>query len=114
LVSTVKSFSYDPDEKGEVMEKLTDIRWRERLSDSEVIIKAIEEYVEHHGKGNDSYTLENFVDSDFKCTPAFFGKQASWQKYLDAMSESEYKKNCKQLDVINELFNSKWKDFTHK
>ena len=46
------------------------IRWREHKSMSEIVRKAINEYIEKHSEGNDSFRLDIWVnDSTFKAVP---------------------------------------------
>jgi hypothetical protein len=63
------TFYIDPQEK----ESLEEIRWRERKSMSEIIRKAIDEYIRLHAEGNDTYTLDNWeLNQTMQAIPNIF------------------------------------------
>lgn len=80
----VKSY-YVPDDKEsqDVIEKLQEIRWRERKSESQIIMMAIKEYVSNHEEGNDTFTLDSFVSNpELEATPALGQPTSKLDEYL--------------------------------
>ena len=66
------------------------IRWRERASKSEIVRRAVEEYVKNHGAGNSAFTLDNWKEeSDFKAMPSLSAKPKIWDKYLETCDRHE-------------------------
>ena len=66
------------------IEELDKIRWREHKSMSEIVRKAIVEYIEKHVEGNDTFKLDTWVqDSDFKAVPTISEKnKGKWIDYV--------------------------------
>ena len=54
----------------ELFELLEDMKWKERSSVSELIIKAVEEYVKNHKEGNPNFNITQFIDETFLARPA--------------------------------------------
>jgi|GEM_PF-2482806 len=74
-----------------------EIRWRERMSRSEIGRKAIQEYVKNHGEGNSTFRLEQFQDPDFVAMPAFASPMMKWTKFIDECVDTT--KECKEIEL---------------
>ena len=74
-----------------------EIRWRERMSRSEIGRKAIQEYVKNHGEGNSTFKLDQFQDPDFKAMPAFMTPMMKWTKFIDECVDTI--KECKDIEL---------------
>jgi hypothetical protein len=76
---------------------LNEIRWRERKSVSAIIRKAIEEYINNHAEGNDSFTLEKWQeDPNFKVVPSLLGDKSKWEGYIESCNDDE----CTQIGTM--------------
>ena len=74
----------------EERELLDEIRWREKKSTAQVIRRAIQEYIQHHGAGNETFSLDNWHDdSDFKAVPTLSSKSEIWYRYLNECTDQE-------------------------
>lgn len=58
--NVIESFSHGTNEQP-IIDEVKKIAKRENRSQSQVIVLALEEYVKAHGKGNDTYQLEEFA-----------------------------------------------------
>jgi len=97
----IKTFSI-MDEDQETINKFEEIKWKERVSFSSLIMRAVYEYVEKHGDGNINFTLEQFQDPDFKICPALFRSMDIWGDYINKLSGNELKEIERQIEVIIE------------
>jgi len=80
------SFYVDPNE----MKDLEEIRWRERKSMSKVIRLAIEEYINNHKEGNDTFKMDDWqTDPNFKAIPSLLGPDDKWMLCLKNSSDEE-------------------------
>lgn len=67
-----------------------DIRWRERLSRSELAHRAVEEYVVNHEQGNSTFKLDQFVkDPTFQAVPAISAGDEAWMNYYKDSNEKD-------------------------
>ena len=64
------------------LEILDEIRWREHKDRAEVLRSAVEEYIKHHGSGNETFKLEQFQDPNFKAMPATMSSKDQWNEYI--------------------------------
>ena len=73
------------------IEELDKIRWREHKSMSEIVRKAIDEYIEKHAEGNDTFRLDTWVNnSEFKAVPTILERDGEkWFKYVQSCNEVE-------------------------
>ena len=63
-------------------DELFTICHRDRISASDIINKAIREYVKTHKDGNANFTLPQFQDADMLATPALMRDNVIWAKFL--------------------------------
>ena len=99
------SFYVDTEE----VKVLDDIRWREHMSLSEIVRKAIKEYIKIHAAGNDTYKLTEWAENpNFIAMPATMSNTSKWNEYVNKhMDRKERDKLDKQLDYIRMLIKSK-------
>lgn len=69
----------------ELWSSVEKIRWRDKKSISELVSRALEDYVKHHLDGNETYTL----DDPIIATPAFFRSFSIWEKYYLGLKDNE-------------------------
>jgi len=100
----IKTFSVK-DEDQSLIEKFEELKWKERVSFSDLIVKAIGEYYRSHGDGNPNFTLDQFDQKDFKACPALFRKREVWEKYYKNLTEGEYKELDQQLNLLLNIHN---------
>ena len=81
----------------EELEALDEIRWRERMSRSEIGRKAIVDYIKAHAAGNSTFKLDQFQDPDFKAMPAFMTPMMKWTKFIDECVDTI--KECKDIEL---------------
>ncbi|MGD1837494.1 MAG: ribbon-helix-helix domain-containing protein [Nitrososphaeraceae archaeon] len=87
----------------ELDQAIDQIRWREHVSKSEIVRRAVEEYVKNHSAGNSTFTLDNWNDEpNFKVMPSLSAKLNKWDEYLDS---------CERKDLVNIMIwsNKIWK-----
>ena len=58
--NVIESFSHTQEEQ-RILDEVKKIAKREKRSQSAIIMSALAEYAKAHGKGNDSYALEEFA-----------------------------------------------------
>ena len=92
-------------------EKLDELKWKDRTTKNQIILTAISEYVEKHIDGNPAFTLDQFIDPDFKACPAFFRDKDTWRQYLSSLNEKEYKELDSQLNTLLNLANERFNQF---
>jgi hypothetical protein len=69
---------------------MDEIRWRERKSFNEMLNKAVNEYIEHHKEGNDTFKLDTWQeDPDFKAIPTLLAAKEKWQRYVSECNNEE-------------------------
>jgi len=67
----------------EQMELVEEIRWREHLSKSELVRKALSEYLKAHANGNSTFKLDNWAEnSNFRAIPTIMADSETWKSYL--------------------------------
>jgi hypothetical protein len=72
---------------------MDEIRWRERKSFNEMLNKAVNEYIEHHKEGNETFTLDVWQDDpDFKAIPTLYATDEKWINHI---------KECNNVDLTN-------------
>jgi hypothetical protein len=59
-----------------------EIRWRERLSRSEIGRKAVTEYIKNHAEGNDTFKITEWQDPNFRAMPATASPMIKWKEYI--------------------------------
>lgn len=107
-MSKIKTF-YVPDHDLGLLEKLEDLKWRERKSEAEIIITALKEYLEKHIDGNPTFTLEQFQDPNFKACPSFFRSIEVWKKYLESLPDKTFSEFETQLNQLVQTSNAEFK-----
>ena len=74
----------------EQMEIVEQIRWREHLSVSNLVRKALAEYLKAHANGNSTFKLDNWSDNpEFRAVPTIMSDSETWEKYLRTCSPEE-------------------------
>jgi len=88
----------------DLLKRFDDIRWRERKSKSELTILAIREYVLNHSEGNDSFTLDSFVENpELEATPTLGRPKQTAIEYIQKIWDTGRK------DAIGEYIQN-WVD----
>ena len=87
------SFYVDPEE----IKLLEEIRWREHMSLSEVVRKALKDYIKIHAAGNEVFKLDDFQDPNFRAMPATMSPKEKWSEYIKNNTD---KKERIELDRI--------------
>lgn len=106
---------YFPEDKKHLITELEELKWKERTTTNNLIVRAIEEYVKIHADGNPNFTLEQFQDSKMKACPAFFRPKAVWVDYLLTIKndKQQFKEFDEHLGMIlathNKVFTGKIK-----
>lgn len=85
-----------------ILDKLKELKWKERKSESEIIILAVKEYLERHGDGNPNFKITQFQDPNFKVCPAFFRNKKTWLEYFKSLDKKGMQEYLAQAQVINE------------
>ena len=89
------SFYVDPEQK----KILEDIRWREHKTFSEIVRKAVDEYISKHADGNDTFKLDKWSENpDFQITPAFDSASLTWSAFL---------KDCNKQELVDKSIKAK-------
>ena len=92
----------------EQMELVEEIRWREHLSKSELVRKALSEYLKAHANGNSTFKLDNWTDNpNFRAVPTIMADSEVWYNYLSYCNPDElrdlrnrfalYKSRCEEM-----------------
>lgn len=91
------SFYVDPEE----LEALDQIRWRERKSMSEMVRIAMDEYIRNHSEGNDSFTINKWIeDPNLQAIPQLFSEDHKIKEdYLGSNKEDRQRrfKNAQRI-----------------
>ena len=90
----------------ELFEQFEVIRKKENESFSEMVRKAMTEYVEKHGSGNPAFTLDQFKDPDFKVCPSFFETKNKWAKYIKNCNDKELDGIETKSDLVKSMINT--------
>ena len=73
-----------------LVSEMDEIRWRERKSFNEMLNKAVNEYIEHHKEGNETFKLDQWQDDpDFLALPATMASKEKWQRYVSECNNEE-------------------------
>jgi|SRR5688500_278867 len=84
-------------------EALDEIRWREHASENEMIRKAIQEFINAHSAGNDSFKLDNWQDPKFKAVPSIMDVDKNkWYKHFMDLNPQDF---FYLLRILNERKN---------
>ena len=82
---------------------LEEIRWREHNSESEIVRKAIIEYIKAHMEGNETFKLEKWnEDPGFKAVPTISARSEIWYNYLTECTEKDRLQIQIQANHINQ------------
>ena len=84
-MASIKTFSVK-DEDQKIYNEFQELKWRDKKSESELIMQAIKEYFENHKDGNDQMTL----DDPIVCTPAFFRDSKTIRDYFSKCNNNEF------------------------
>lgn len=96
----IMTISYKED-KDNIVAELEVIAARERKSRSKLIMELIEQYVQAHSSGNDSFKLDNWQeDPEFQAVPTIFSDPQKWFRYLSDCTPEERTKILKQANII--------------
>ena len=89
----------------ELFKKFEEIRWKERISLSELTRKAMEEYVKKHGEGNPSFQLDQFAEQGMKATPAFMSNYAKWKNhFINESTEKDIEEYKRQIIIVDKAY----------
>lgn len=89
------SFYVDPEQR----KILEEIRWREHKSFSEIVRKAVDEFIKAHQQGNDTFRLDNWQDDpEFQAIPTILAHSTKWFSYL---------KDCPKEDLTQIAISAK-------
>lgn len=76
-------------EKTEFTE-LEQIRWREHKDITEILRLAVQEYINNHKEGNDTFKLDEWTtDAEFNIIPTLFGNDTKWVNYIKSSDDDE-------------------------
>lgn len=83
----------------EELEAFEEIRWREHLSLSELGRKAIVEYINAHGEGNDTFKLDSWNENpNFQAVPSILNPDwKTWKTYFEDCNKEDFFKLLKAL-----------------
>jgi len=70
-MTEIKSFTVKNDDVS-FWREFAKMKWKDRVSQSELIVLACKEYYNHHKDGNPNFSLDQFSEKDFKACPALF------------------------------------------
>jgi len=87
--------------------KFKELKWQERTSVSDLVLKACLEYLENHKGGNPNYKLEKWADPDFLAVPAYMAPESNWQEFYKKMRPQMYKKIDDRLNWFLRVHNGK-------
>ena len=93
-----------PEEDKKWFKEFLELKWRDKVNESELIRKAMKEYYENHKDGNDQTTL----DSPVICTPAFFRGPKVIQKYFLKCLDNEFDSHRFKLCEWNHAFKMRY------
>jgi hypothetical protein len=83
------SFYVDPEQR----KILEEIRWREHKSFSEIVRKAVDEFIIQHQEGNDTFRLDQWQDDpEFKAMPTLQAPTQKWYSYLNDCDKDDLTK----------------------
>lgn len=68
-----------------------------------------EKYAREHGEGNPAFTLDQFRDPLMKAIPATMRSLPEWQKYIDNLTEKEYRDLEPQIHALKNKMDLRWK-----
>tara|TARA_R110002020_G_scaffold46132_1_gene131413 strand:+ start:665 stop:994 length:330 start_codon:yes stop_codon:yes gene_type:complete len=70
---------------------------RERTAINQWFTEQMKKYIKEHGDGNPIYTIDKFVDPNFKPCPAFYSSNETLINYLKKLSTKAHKEYDQQL-----------------
>ena len=74
----------------EEQDELDQIRWRERKSKNDVMRRAIQEFIQNHKSGNNTFRLDDWNNNpDFQAVPTFFSDIDTWVEYYKESNEQD-------------------------
>ena len=95
-------------------EKLKELKLlaaREGTTIKSILEKQIDDYLKVHKDGNPNFTIEQFIDPNFKACPAFFRDRNIWLTYLNSLDEKGFKEFDIQLNILLNLGNRRFDRF---
>lgn len=101
---------YLANEDLDLQEKIDELAYKERITNSNIIIDALTEYLEKHGDGNPVFTLDQFSDPNFQECPAFFRDVKIWNKYLSKVNLKRCKEISTQAEIVLNAINKSYKN----
>ena len=85
-------------------EEFCKLKWRDKKSESELIVTAIKEYNKNHKEGNEQTTL----DDPTICTPAFSRESKIIHDYFLQCKDSEFSFHKFKLNEWNHAFKQRY------
>lgn len=74
----------------EEKDTLEQIGWREHKSQTEMIRRAIQDFIKAHASGNNTFKLDNWNENpDFRAVPTILSRQETWYEYLKECTPQE-------------------------
>ena len=92
------------DEDIKEFDEFCELKWRDKKSESELIVTAIKEYNKNHKEGNEQTTLDNPII----CTPAFFRDSKIIHDYMMKCKDSEFSTHKFKLNEWNHAFKQRY------
>ena len=86
-------------------EEFKSLRWREKTSVSDLMVKAFLEYLQNHKEGNPNYALEKWADPDFLAIPAYMAPEGNWQTFYQKINPALYQKIDARLNWLLRIHN---------
>ena len=74
-----------------------EIRWRERMSRSEIGRKAIVDYIKAHAAGNSTFKLDQFTDPNFRAMPATMSTREKWYDFVKNNTDRQERAGLKDI-----------------
>ena len=90
--------------EAEELKVLDEIRWREHKERAKLGRDIIVEYLKTHKAGNDTFTLNNWVDDkDFMAIPALGTHDQNWRKYLNNCGKKDFFRTLSTLSKTRQI-----------
>jgi len=81
---------------------------------NEQMTRLMEQHINIHESGNPNYSILDYVNPNFKATPAFLASDPTWMNYFKQINEKRHKETDYQIENLVSITNHCWKYFRHK
>jgi glutaredoxin len=91
-----------------LVSEIDKIRGRENADKSEVLNRAMLEYVNAHKEGNETFKLDEWTkNAEFQAVPTIFADNEKWTKYVDDCDKKESLKLLKAVTFVREYIQAR-------